>query len=95
MSQTLRATIEWSHDLLGETERALFARLAVFRGGFTVEAAETICDAELDELESLVEKSLVRRSSSGRLGMLETIHEFAAEQLAMLPDAASLETTPR
>ena len=88
--QTLRATIEWSHDLLGEAERALFARLAVFRGGFTVEAAEAVCDADLDELESLVEKSILRRSSSGRLGMLETIHEFATERLAILAEAESL-----
>jgi predicted ATPase len=88
--QTLRATIEWSHDLLSEGERALFARLAVFRGGFTVEAAESVCKAALDGLESLVEKSLLRRSSSGRLGMLETIHEFATEQLALRIDADAL-----
>ena len=47
-----------------------------------MEAAETVCDAELDGLELLVEKSLLRRSSSGRLGMLETILEFARERLA-------------
>ncbi len=88
--QTLRATIEWSQDLLNDAERELFARLAVFRGGFTVNAAEAICDAELDDLESLVEKSLVRRSATGRLGMLETIYEFATEQLASLADADTL-----
>jgi predicted ATPase/class 3 adenylate cyclase len=85
--QTLRATIEWSQDLLDDDERELFARLAVFRGGFTVEAAESVCDAGLDGLESLVEKSLLRRSAAGRLGMLETIHEFADERLGALPDA--------
>ena len=88
--QTLRATIAWSHDLLTDQDRLLFARLAVFRGGFTVEAAESVCDAELDSLESLVEKSLVRRSSTGRLGMLETILEFADERLATLSDLAAL-----
>ena len=93
--QTLRATIEWSHDLLNDRERGLFARLAVFRGGFTVDAAESVCDAELDELESLVEKSLLRRSSTGRLGMLETIYEFATEQLAMLADAEPAQAQAR
>ena len=88
--RTLRATIQWSHDLLAEDERALFTRLAVFRGGFTVEAAETVCDADLGELELLSEKSLLRRSAAGRLGMLETIREFAAEQLTTHADAGAL-----
>ena len=79
--RTLRATIEWSHDLLGPDERRLFARLAVFRGGFTVEAAEAICEAHLGVLESLVEQSLVRRMPDMRLGMLETIREYGAERL--------------
>jgi predicted ATPase/class 3 adenylate cyclase len=79
--QTLRATIEWSHDLLDEDERRLFARLAVFAGGCTLEAAEEVCDAELDVLESLVDKSLVRVRDGGRFWMLETIREFAAERL--------------
>ncbi|HEX2090531.1 MAG TPA: adenylate/guanylate cyclase domain-containing protein [Actinomycetota bacterium] len=77
--RTLRATIEWSHDLLTPEEQQLFSRLAVFVGGFTVESAEAVCEADLDSLERLIEHSLVRRWQSGRLGMLETIREFAAE----------------
>ncbi|MBA2767926.1 MAG: tetratricopeptide repeat protein [Sporichthyaceae bacterium] len=79
--QTLRATIKWSHDLLDADEQALFARLAVFVGGCTLEAAEGICDAELDVLQSLVDKSLIRLRDDGRYWMLETIREFAAESL--------------
>jgi predicted ATPase/class 3 adenylate cyclase len=79
--QTLRATIEWSHDLLDEKEKQLFARLAVFRGGCTLESAEAVCDAELDTLQSLVDKSLVRVREGDRFWMLETIREFAIEQL--------------
>jgi predicted ATPase len=79
--QTLRATIEWSHDLVDAAEQRLFARLSVFRGGCTLEAAEAICGAELDELQSLVDKSLVRIRDEDRFWMLETIHEFAAERL--------------
>jgi tetratricopeptide (TPR) repeat protein len=78
--QTLRATIEWSHDLLAESEKQLFARLAVFAGGCRLEAAEAVCDADLDALQSLVEKSLVRHSGE-RFWMLETIREYALEQL--------------
>ncbi len=78
--QTLRATIAWSHDLLDEDEKQLFARLAVFRGGCTLETAERVVGAELDVLQSLVEKSLARRSGE-RFWMLETIREYAAEQL--------------
>lgn len=78
--QTLRATIAWSHDLLAEGERRLFARLAVFAGGCTLEAAEDVIDADIDTLQSLVDKSLVRHSI-GRFWMLETIREYAAERL--------------
>ena len=60
--RTLRATIAWSHDLLTQAEQDLFARLAVFAGGCTLEAAEEICDADLDAVASLVDKSLLRRT---------------------------------
>jgi predicted ATPase/class 3 adenylate cyclase len=78
--RTLRATIAWSHDLLDEDEQRLFRRLAVFAGGWTLEAAEEVAEAELDALQSLVEKSLVRQRDE-RFWMLETIREFALEQL--------------
>jgi predicted ATPase/class 3 adenylate cyclase len=78
--QTLRATIAWSHDLLSADEQRLFARLSVFAGGCTLDAAEQVCAADLDVLESLVDKSLLRRSGD-RFWMLETIREFALEQL--------------
>ena len=78
--QTLRATIGWSHELLSDSERRLFARLSVFRGGCTLETAEHVADAELDVIQSLIDKSLLRRTGE-RFWMLETIQEFAAEQL--------------
>jgi predicted ATPase/class 3 adenylate cyclase len=79
--RTLRATIEWSYELLDADEKELFARLAVFAGSFDAAAAEEVAGAELDALQALVDNSLVRRWASGRLGMLETIHEFALERL--------------
>ena len=85
--RTLRATIEWSYELLEPEEQELFRKLAVFRGSFSLEAPEAVCDADLDDLESLVVKNLVRRWGSGRLGMLDTIREFAAEVLDAAPDA--------
>jgi predicted ATPase len=82
---TLRTTISWSYELLDADEQRLFQRLAVFRGGCTLESAEDVCGAELGTLASLLDKSLIRRRD-GRLGeerfwMLETIREFAAEEL--------------
>ena len=79
--QTLRATIEWSYELLEPEERRVLAALSVFRGGWTLEAAERVCDADVELLQSLIDKSLARRWESGRFGMLEMIREFAAERL--------------
>ena len=78
--QTLRATIAWSYDLLSPDEQRLFARLAVFRGGCTLEAAEEVVDANLDALQSLVDTSLLRHSEK-RFWMLETIREYGQELL--------------
>jgi predicted ATPase len=87
--RTLRSTIEWSYELLNEPERLLFGRVAVFAGGFTFDAAEDVCAADLETLSSLVDKSLVRRSED-RFWMLETIREFAAERLAESGEADAL-----
>lgn len=87
--QTLRATIEWSHDLLGSVEQRLFACLGVFAGGFTLEAAEQVADAALDNLQALVDKSLLRHTGE-RFWMLETIREYAVERLDELDAAAEL-----
>jgi predicted ATPase/predicted negative regulator of RcsB-dependent stress response len=78
--QTLRATIDWSHDLLSEKEQRVFRALSVFAGGCTLEAAEEVCGADIDTLQSLVEKSLLRFSAE-RYWMLETIREYARERL--------------
>ena len=78
--QTLRATIDWSYGLLEEDEQRLFAHLAVFVGGCTLEAAEEVCGADIDTLQSLVEKSLIRHTGE-RFWMLETIREYASERL--------------
>jgi predicted ATPase len=83
--QTLRATLDWSYELLPEPERALLARLAVFTGGWTLEDAEAVLGgATATGLASLVDSSLVRRGGSPeapRFGLLETIREYALERL--------------
>ena len=88
--RTLRATIEWSYELLERAEQDVFRRLTVFRGSFTFEAAEAICGADLDVLESLAAKSLVRSWGSGRLGLLDTIREYALERLDESTDAEAV-----
>lgn len=98
--QTLRNTIGWSYELLQGEERALFRRLAVFVGGCSLEATETICNPEaelgmdtLEALESLRDKSLLRRSERGeepRLRMLQVIREYALERLEETEEAAEI-----
>ena len=82
--QTLRATLEWSYDLLTAEEQRDLARVSVFAGGCTLEAAQAVCETTLERLSSLVDHQLVRRSvgpHGSRYSLLETIREFAAEQL--------------
>jgi predicted ATPase len=87
--RTLRSTIEWSHELLDPEEQQLFARLAVFAGGCTLDSAERVADADLDTLQSLVEKSLIRRTDD-RFWMYETIREFALERLEQSGEADAI-----
>jgi predicted ATPase/DNA-binding SARP family transcriptional activator len=81
--RTLRATMEWSYDLLDDDERRLFRSLAIFVGGCSYDAAEVVCDADPDTLQSLIEKSLLRRrdGTESRYWMLETVREYASLQL--------------
>jgi predicted ATPase/class 3 adenylate cyclase len=103
--RTLHATIDWSYELLEPAERRLLARLAVFAGGWTLEAAEEVCNAgaelgmdTLDGLSSLADKSLVRPMATDRVegqddtrfGMLQVIREFAGEKLDAEPDAEAI-----
>jgi predicted ATPase/class 3 adenylate cyclase len=91
--QTLRATIEWSYDLLAPEEQRLFRCLSVFAGGCTYEAAEQVCGADPDTLQSLLDKSLLRRRDStfgSRYWTLETIREYAAERLEDAGEATRL-----
>ena len=97
--QTLRALVDWSYDLLDEHERTVLNRLAIFAGGFDLEAAEQVCGAEpvqpsdvLDLVTSLVDKSLVvtdHREQGTRYRLLETLRDYAREKLEHADDATS------
>jgi predicted ATPase/DNA-binding CsgD family transcriptional regulator/predicted negative regulator of RcsB-dependent stress response len=95
--RTMRNAIAWSYDLLGEDEQILFRHLAVFIGGFSLEAAEAVCGPPsapvLDGLASLIDKSLVQPEGltrdEPRYGMLETIREFGVERLAASGEEAA------
>jgi predicted ATPase len=88
--RTLRATIEWSYDLLEERTRVVFSRLAVFAGGFSLTAAEEIASSGLEELAQLVELSLLKPIGADRFMMLETIREYALERLEESSEAVSV-----
>ena len=100
--QTLRSLIDWRHDLLSLPERALLRRLAVFAGGWTLEAAEAVCASDdlggedvLEVLSQLVEKSLVlldARSARPRYRMLETIRQYGLDKLAEAGEADAVRT---
>jgi predicted ATPase len=84
--RTLKATIDWSYDLLTEEEQHVFSRLAVFAGGWTFPAAEAVCDADLDMLQALADRSMIR-VDDGRYSMLQTLREYALERLDEAGDA--------
>ena len=79
--QTLRETISLGFQLLDSREQQAFARLGVFAGGWTLEAADAICEVDVDDLASLIDKSLVVGDEHGRYGMLKTIREYASERM--------------
>ena len=93
--QTLLATVDWSYQLLDERERRAFERLSVFRGGFSLEAAEAVISGDgvdrldvFDLVASLVDKSMVEaRAESGRFGLLETLRQYGLQKLADSGDA--------
>ncbi|HZI37086.1 MAG TPA: adenylate/guanylate cyclase domain-containing protein, partial [Acidimicrobiia bacterium] len=103
--QTLRASVDWSHDLLTDPERILLRRLAVFAGGFDLEAAQAVGAGEglqrhqvLDQLALLVDKSLVSTEESEaatRYRLLETVRQYALEKLAESGEAESVRTRHR
>jgi len=91
--QTIRASLDWSHELLTDQERQFFARLSIFSGGFDLEAATAVCagdasvrDQVLDEIEGLVDKSLLaveRKAGATRFRMLDFVRQYAAERLVV------------
>jgi predicted ATPase len=91
--RTLRATIDWSYGLLTPAEQEAFARVAVFRGGCSLDAAEAVAGADPDTIASLVDNSLVLRvdvDGESRFGMLETIREYALERLEDRPESTAV-----
>jgi predicted ATPase/class 3 adenylate cyclase/DNA-binding CsgD family transcriptional regulator len=96
--RTLEASVDWSHDLLSAAEQALFRRISVFAGGWTLDAVESVCAGDglavvqiLDLLASLVDKSLVQAEEQGvktRYGMLETVRVYARQKLSDAAEAA-------
>jgi predicted ATPase/DNA-binding SARP family transcriptional activator len=83
--RSLRAMLDWSHQLLGPAERRLFARFAVFRGGATLAAVEQVCETDLGSLSTLLDHGLVQRevpsARDARFRMLALVHEYARDQL--------------
>jgi predicted ATPase len=101
--QTLRNTLEWSYSLLNKDEKQLYTRLSVFVGGFTLEAAETVCNSEnkfdiLESLAALVDNSLLRQEETpdgeARFSMLEIIRAYAEERLAESGETPALQANP-
>jgi predicted ATPase/class 3 adenylate cyclase/DNA-binding CsgD family transcriptional regulator len=101
--QTMRGAIAWSHDLLNDVEAAVFRRLSVFAGSFTIEAAEAVCNPNrepgsdlLQGITSLVEKTLLAKApgddADPRFVMLETVREFAREKLEEAGEVATVRT---
>ena len=96
--RSMRAALEWSAQLLDDVEARVFAQLSVFAGGWTLPAAEAVCESAEDVLEvlaRLVDKSLVAADHTGRLSMLETVREFAGERLAEMGEATVRRTKDR
>jgi predicted ATPase/class 3 adenylate cyclase/DNA-binding CsgD family transcriptional regulator len=103
--QTLRASVDWSHALLTDTERVLFRRLAVFLGGFDLDAAQAVTGADgveryqvLDQLTLLVDKSLVAAENTGgttRYRLLETVRQYALEKLGESGEADAVRSRHR
>ena len=87
---TMRAAIAWSYDLLTEREQQVFTRLGVFIGSFELEAAEEVCDADLDTLQSLLDKSLLHRGEDGRFFLLVMTRDYALERLDAGEDEAEV-----